>query len=137
MTSSPQPDLSKLRINRDASPPGLGKAVKRNVILGLVALLLVGGFLIWRPGNAATVETVIATPISAGGGSRGERRSAGGPPKGAIGPPARGPERSGGRRRQWLRGRPDPGLGVSQAAGPNCRAPGQRGIHHQEGRDHR
>jgi putative ABC transport system permease protein len=46
--------------------------VKRNVILGIVALLLIGGFLIWRPGNAATAETVVATPISAGGGSAGE-----------------------------------------------------------------
>ncbi len=68
MTSPAQPDLSKLRINRDAPPPSLSRAVRRNVILGIVALiLLVGAFLGWRRSSIVTVETAVATPLSAGG----------------------------------------------------------------------
>ncbi len=68
MTSPAQPDLSKLRINRDAPPPSLSRAVRRNVILGVVALiLLIGVFLGWRRGSVVTVETVVATPLTAGG----------------------------------------------------------------------
>jgi RND family efflux transporter MFP subunit len=67
--SSPlQPDLAKLRINRDVPPSGLRRAVGRNLALGFVALaLVIGGFLLWRRGNAVPVQTVVATPISAGG----------------------------------------------------------------------
>jgi HlyD family secretion protein len=68
MTSPAQPDLSKLRINRDAPPPGLSRAVRRNVILGVVALILViGGFLGWRRGSVVAVETVVAKPLDASG----------------------------------------------------------------------
>ena len=68
MTSPAQPDLSKLRINRDAPPPSLSRAVRRNVILGVVALILViGAFLGWRRGSVITVETVVAKPLAAGG----------------------------------------------------------------------
>jgi RND family efflux transporter MFP subunit len=68
MTSPAQPDLSKLRINREAPPPNLGKAVRRNIALALVALiLLAGGFLLWRRSNAVAVDTVVATPVSSGG----------------------------------------------------------------------
>jgi RND family efflux transporter MFP subunit len=68
MTSPAQPDLSKLRINRDAPPPNLSRAVRRNVILGVVALILViGAFLGWRRGSVVTVETVVAQPLAAGG----------------------------------------------------------------------
>ncbi|HKP49892.1 MAG TPA: efflux RND transporter periplasmic adaptor subunit, partial [Gemmatimonadales bacterium] len=68
MTSPVQPDLSKLRINRDAPPPSLSRAVRRNVILGVVALLLViGAFLGWRRGSVVPVETVVAQPLAAGG----------------------------------------------------------------------
>jgi RND family efflux transporter MFP subunit len=68
MTSPAQPDLSKLRINRDAPPPSLSRAVRRNVILGVGALiLLVGAFFGWRRGSVVAVETVVATPLSAGG----------------------------------------------------------------------
>jgi RND family efflux transporter MFP subunit len=68
MTSPAQPDLSKLRINRDAPPPSLSRAVRRNVILGVVAvILLVGAFLGWRRGSVVAVETIVATPLSAGG----------------------------------------------------------------------
>ncbi len=68
MTSPAQPDLSKLRINRDAPPPSLSRAVRRNMILGLVALIvLIGAFLGWRRGSVVTVETVVAKPLAAGG----------------------------------------------------------------------
>jgi RND family efflux transporter MFP subunit len=68
MTSPAQPDLSKLRINRDVPPPGLSRAVRRNVILGVVALILViGGFLGWRRGSVVAVETVVAKPLDASG----------------------------------------------------------------------
>jgi HlyD family secretion protein len=68
MTSPAQPDLSKLRINRDAPPPSLSRAVRRNMILGVGALiLLVGAFFGWRRGSVVAVETVVATPLSAGG----------------------------------------------------------------------
>ncbi|HEX6407645.1 MAG TPA: efflux RND transporter periplasmic adaptor subunit [Gemmatimonadales bacterium] len=68
MTSPAQPDLSKLRINRDAPPPGLSRAVRRNAILGVVALILViGAFLGWRRGSVVAVETVVAKPFDAGG----------------------------------------------------------------------
>jgi RND family efflux transporter MFP subunit len=68
MTSPAQPDLSKLRINRDAPPPSLSRAVRRNVILGVGALIiLVGAFFGWRRGSVVAVETVVATPLSAGG----------------------------------------------------------------------
>jgi RND family efflux transporter MFP subunit len=76
VTSPPQPDLGKLRINRDAPPPNLRRAVGRNLALGLVALVLVvGGFLFWRGRSAVSVQTVVATPISAGG-SGGEAGTA-------------------------------------------------------------
>jgi len=68
MTSPAQPDLSKLRINRDAPPPSLSRAVRRNLILGVVALILVvGAFLGWRRGSVVTVETIVAKPLAAGG----------------------------------------------------------------------
>ena len=68
MTSPAQPDLSKLRINRDLPPPGLSHAVRRNVILGVIALILViGGFLAWRRGSVVAVETVVAKPLDASG----------------------------------------------------------------------
>ncbi len=68
MTSPAQPDLSKLRINRDAPPPSLSRAVRRSLILGVVALILViGAFLGWRRGSVVTVETIVAKPLAAGG----------------------------------------------------------------------
>jgi hypothetical protein len=44
MTSPAPPDLAKLRINRDAPPPSLRRAVRRNLALAMVALLLVIGY---------------------------------------------------------------------------------------------
>jgi RND family efflux transporter MFP subunit len=71
---SPSADLSRLRINRDAPPPEVRRALGRNVVLALVALLLIlGGFFLMRGGGAVPVQvvTVAATSGSDGGGSAG------------------------------------------------------------------
>jgi RND family efflux transporter MFP subunit len=69
MTSpSIPPDLSKLRINRDAPPPPLRRALKRNLILLIGAVVIFGGaFLILGRGRAVPVQTAIATTTSGGG----------------------------------------------------------------------
>jgi HlyD family secretion protein len=70
MTSpSPAPDLSKLRINRDAPSPALRRALIRNLALALGAVIIVaGGVFSLRRGGAVPVQTVVATPVSASGG---------------------------------------------------------------------
>ncbi len=63
--TSPSPDLSKLRINRDTPPPALRRALRRNVLLGLAAVaLILGGMLALRRGGAAPVQVVTATPVT-------------------------------------------------------------------------
>src|SRR3954465_6911480 len=71
MTSpSTPPDLSKLRINRDQPSRPLQRALRRNLLLGLVALIIVAGlFLFLRGGTALPVQTVVATAISGSGQS--------------------------------------------------------------------
>jgi RND family efflux transporter MFP subunit len=78
MTSpSTPPDLSKLRINRDLPPPGLQRALRRNLLLGLVALIIVAGVLLFlRGGSAAPVQTVVASATSGSGQSGGATGSA-------------------------------------------------------------
>jgi RND family efflux transporter MFP subunit len=69
--TSPSADLSKLRINRDAPPPALRRALRRNIVLGLAALAVVlGGLFALRRGGVVPVQVVTATPIS-GSGSGG------------------------------------------------------------------
>jgi len=61
------PDLSRLRIDRDAPPPGLRRALARNLVLVLGALVLVvGGVLYARRGGAVPVQVVVATATAAG-----------------------------------------------------------------------
>ncbi len=118
MTSPAQPDLSKLRINRDAPPPSLSRAVRRNVILGVVALiLLIGAFLGWRRGSVVTVETVVAKPLAAGGSADNA---------GSSSVTANG----------YVVARTRASVSA-KLPGPDRGAQGQRGIHAQEGRDHR
>ena len=78
MTSpSAPPDLSKLRINRDLPPPTLRRALRRNLLLGLVAVaMLGGGVLVLGRGGAAPVQVVVATPISGAGQPGGATASA-------------------------------------------------------------
>jgi RND family efflux transporter MFP subunit len=71
---SPSADLSRLRINRDAPPPEVRRALGRNVVLALIALLLMlGGFLFLRRSGAVPVQvvTVAAASGSDGGGGAG------------------------------------------------------------------
>jgi len=66
--TTPEHDLSKLRINRDP-PPQVRRAFGRTlIIVGVVVVLLVGAFLYFRGSSAPTVQTLVATPISTGGG---------------------------------------------------------------------
>ena len=73
MTSpNPSADLSRLRINRDAPPPEIRRALRRNIVLAILAMLLaLGAFLFVRGGGAVPVQvvTVAAANGSAGGGS--------------------------------------------------------------------
>jgi hypothetical protein len=73
MTSpSIPPDLSKLRINRDAPSPPLRRALKRNLALLLGAVIVFGGaFLILGRGRAVPVQTAVATAMSGAGESGG------------------------------------------------------------------
>ena len=71
---SPSADLSKLRINRDAPPPEVRRALVRNVVIAVLALLLiVGAVFALRSGGAVPVQvvTVAAASGSDGGGSAG------------------------------------------------------------------
>lgn len=78
MTSpSAPPDLSKLRINRDHPPPTLRRALRRNLLLGLIALAIVGGvMLVLRRGGTTPIQVIAATPTSGAGGSGGANASA-------------------------------------------------------------
>ena len=68
MTSpSAPPDLSKLRINRDRTPAPLRQALRRNLAIGLVALVIVAVVLLMGRGRAVPVQTALATPIASGG----------------------------------------------------------------------
>jgi RND family efflux transporter MFP subunit len=69
MTSPSAPDLSKLRINRDAPPPSLRRALKRNLALLLGAIIIFGGaFVLLGRGRAVPVQVAVAAPISGAGG---------------------------------------------------------------------
>jgi RND family efflux transporter MFP subunit len=70
--SSPSPvhDLSKLRIDRDATPPGVRRAVKRNaifavVVFGSIAIVL----FVMKLRAVVPVQTVVASAITDPGGS--------------------------------------------------------------------
>jgi RND family efflux transporter MFP subunit len=69
--SEPTHDLSKLRIDRDP-PLVVRRAFGRNLVIVAVTLVAVGGAVVFaRRQSAVQVETVVATPLSAGGGSAG------------------------------------------------------------------
>src|SRR6266545_3215268 len=66
----PGPDLSRLRIDRDAPPPALRRALLRNFALVAAALaLLAAGAVYLRRGGAVPVQVVVATATT--GGARG------------------------------------------------------------------
>lgn len=70
MTAPPH-DLSRLRIDRDAPPPALRRAVWRNALLALVALALGVSALAFFRGGGPEVRTVVATASAAAGGAGG------------------------------------------------------------------
>ncbi|HUR93379.1 MAG TPA: efflux RND transporter periplasmic adaptor subunit [Gemmatimonadales bacterium] len=66
--TTPNHDLSKLRIDRDP-PPEIRRAFGRTLALVGVAVALVAGAVFFaRSRSAATVESVVATPIAASSG---------------------------------------------------------------------
>jgi len=68
MTSPSAPDLSKLRINREVPPAPLRRALGRNLMIGLGALLTVLAVIsILGRGRGVPVQTAVATPIASGG----------------------------------------------------------------------
>ena len=65
------PDLSKLRINRDAPPPAVGRAFRRNLIFALIPLaVIVVAFLVLRARNIPVIQ-VAAVETSSTGSSQG------------------------------------------------------------------
>src|SRR5258706_13586 len=70
--SGAAPDLSKLRINRDAPPPGVRRAFTRVVLFASIAVVLLAvGFLFLRGGSVPTVQVVTLIASSAGGSPTG------------------------------------------------------------------
>ena len=70
--STPVHDLSKLKINRDAPPPQVGRAVVRNLVFTLVvAGAIAAAYFVMQARSTPTAQTVVATlsgaPTSAGG----------------------------------------------------------------------
>jgi RND family efflux transporter MFP subunit len=69
--SLPSHDLSKLRIDRDP-PPGVRRAFGRTLaIAGVAVVVLAVAGIYARSRSAPAVETIVATPVSSGGGSAG------------------------------------------------------------------
>ena len=65
------PDLSRLRINRDAPPPGVRRALRTALLIAGAALVVaVGALWLVRRGSAVPVQVVTATLAGPGAGSR-------------------------------------------------------------------
>ena len=68
----PAHDLSKLRIDRDAPPPGVRRAVLRNAIFAIVVVVIAAAVLIvMRQRAAVPVTTVVAAASADPGGTGG------------------------------------------------------------------
>lgn len=68
-TPTPLHDLSKLRIDRDTPPPGVGRAVLRNAIFAAVVVALAGAaYLVLRERAVPQVQTIVVTASSDPGG---------------------------------------------------------------------
>jgi len=72
--TTPAPDLSRLRIDRDGPPKGVGSPLKRalwiNLTIALVAVLLIGGVVyVLRRGSVPQIETAVATVSGGSGGA--------------------------------------------------------------------
>src|SRR6186997_1044327 len=67
---SPSADLSKLRINRDAPPPGVRRALGRNLAIAALALILIVGAVFALLGGGG-VPVQVVTVAAAGGAEAG------------------------------------------------------------------
>ena len=66
------PDLSKLRIDREQPPPAVKRAFTRVLWLAGIAVLVVGGLVMWlRRGSAVEVRVATASVEAGGGGGGG------------------------------------------------------------------
>jgi RND family efflux transporter MFP subunit len=66
--TTPAHDLSKLRINRDAAPSGVRRALVRNLILAAIAVVvLMAIFLFTRRGGAPVVQVAVASVANSSG----------------------------------------------------------------------
>ena len=67
--TDPKPDLSRLRINRDAAPPGVRRAFRTTLYIGVGVVALIALFAVWLRGRgaAASVQVVVATVLGGGG----------------------------------------------------------------------
>jgi HlyD family secretion protein len=63
----PEPDLARLRINRDAPPPLVRRALGRNLILALVALALIAVAVLLLRRNRVTPVQVFTVSLNSGG----------------------------------------------------------------------
>jgi len=67
---TPIHDLSKLRINRDAPPPAVRRALVRNLVLAGITIILLGAGALWlRRGGIPTVQVATITASVPGTGS--------------------------------------------------------------------
>src|SRR6185503_13680685 len=70
--TTPAHDLSKLRIDRDAPPPGVRRAVLRNAIFAAVVVVIAASVLIvMRQRAVVSVTTVVAAASADPGGTGG------------------------------------------------------------------
>jgi RND family efflux transporter MFP subunit len=66
------PDLAKLRIDREAPPPAVKRALRRALWLGAAALAVTAGIVLWaRRGAAVPIEVVTASAGERAGGGGG------------------------------------------------------------------
>ena len=74
--SATPPDLSKLRINRDAPPPQLRRALVRNIVLAMGAVVLVAiGMLVLSRSRAVPVQVAVVASISGASGAGAQSAS--------------------------------------------------------------
>ena len=64
-------DLAKLRIDRDAPPPAVRRALLRAVWLAAAAVGIVGAVALWLRGGSPTLVQVVTASLSEGGGGGG------------------------------------------------------------------
>jgi HlyD family secretion protein len=77
-------DLGKLRIDRDAPPPAVKRALVRAVWLAAAAVGIVGAVLLWLRGGSATPVQVVTASLSDGGAGAGGAASRGGATVGIV-----------------------------------------------------